>query len=123
MAEDDTMPHRGSVQAQGGDVTAAGHTRSRSWAQGAALPKAEGHAKLTEVRDECHKNEVKRRKGAWRRAERFIETGPHEVVTTPIAKRYRPDSPCDVYGWAVRVDVDVYSGKAFTNPTDESQDG
>lgn len=99
------MKHRGRIQAQGENIEA-----SEAWSQDESLTKDEGLEMLDTLKNKIPKKEAKIREKAFKKAKRFIENGPYQVVDRIISKTYMvPDTELE------RVDIEIQKGTAFTN--------
>ncbi len=98
------MKNRGRIQAQGENVEA-----SESWGQDEPITKKKGLELLEKLRNKIPKKEAKIRKKAFDKVIRFIEQGPHRVITAPITRSFV------VKGTKKdRVDIEIQKGEAFT---------
>ena len=99
------MKNRGRIQAQGEKLEA-----SEAWSQEEPLTKNEGLVKLDSLKNKIPKKEAKIREKAFKKAKRFIENGPYQVVDRKISKTYMvPNTEHE------RVDIEIQKGTAFTN--------
>ncbi len=92
---------------QGQDV---GGSPSFPWARADPITRAEAIVGLRGLRDDCTDSQLRHRREAFRKAERFIEDGP--VVNAPLYRTFKnrglPRSHKDA-----RVDIEVAKGAAF----------
>ena len=103
------MENRGRIQAQGDKLE-----ESESWAQKKPLTKKEGLELLEKLKEKIPKKETKIRERAFKKAKRFIENGPYQVVDKIISKTYMvPDTEHE------RVDIEIQKGTAFINEKSE----
>lgn len=99
------MKHRGCIQAQGEKLET-----SETWSQNEPLTKDKGLEKLVKLKNKIPKKEAEIREKAFRKAKRFIENGPYQVVDRKISKTYMvTDTEHE------RVDIEIQKGIAFTN--------
>lgn len=77
------MKHRGRIQAQGDKLE-----ESESWAQNEPLTKKEGLSLLEKLKNKIPKKEAEIRKKPFKKAERFINNGPYQVVGNKISRTY-----------------------------------
>ncbi len=97
------MEHRGRMQAQGEQLEA-----SESWAENHPITKPEGLSLLENLKNKIPKIEAKLREGVFKKAAKFIESGPYQTVTRSIIKSFKvPDTEHE------RVDVEIQKGTAF----------
>ena len=99
------MNNRGRIQAQGENLEA-----SEAWSQNEPLTKDEGLKKLDNLKNKITKKEAKIRQKAFKKASRFIENGPQQVVDRIISKTFMVSNTEHE-----RVDIEIQKGTAFTN--------
>lgn len=102
------MDHRGRIQAQGGNVQA-----SRSWDQATPLLAVIGYSYLESLQIEIGRREAELRREGFSQArmyiERMLKRGGTEQAPPIIRKSYpQPPNPK-----GRRVDIEVFSGRAF----------
>ena len=99
------MKHRGRLQAQGDKLEA-----SEAWSQNEPVTKKNGIEMLDKLKNKIPKKEAKFRERAFKKAMRFIQNGPYQVVAKIISKTYMiADTEHK------RVDIEIKKGTAFTN--------
>jgi hypothetical protein len=101
--------HRGRIQAQGG-----GLEKSVSWSQDKPLSAKQGLSLLSRLVNKLTKKERADREKPIKRTERFINTaGKSGGVFAPIFRSFMAKGSKDK-----RIDIEVRSGRAFTNDND-----
>lgn len=102
LSGDTPVPHRGRIQAQGGGLEA-----SVSWAQRTPPTTAEGLAMVESLRTQLTTRQINERSVGFTQAERFISNaGNAGGVDAPVSRSFPP-------GNAIRVDIEVITGRAF----------
>jgi hypothetical protein len=99
------MNHRGRIQAQGKKLE-----ESEAWSQNESPTKNDGFVMLEKLKNKIPRNEAKIREKALKKANRFIENGPYQVIDKIISKTFMvADTEHE------RIDIEIQKGKAFIN--------
>ena len=98
--------HRGRIQVQGQDVDG---DPSFPWARQDPITRAEAIDGLHQLRDACSNVQLRNRREAFRKAERFISLLP--VRSAPLYRTFKNRSL--PRGRDARVDIEVVKGMAF----------
>ena len=109
--------HRGTIQAQGLDISAPGNTISEGWAQPMPFTVAEGLAMMTRIEAALTPSQLAARSGYFAAAKAWISSlPPHGICGGGPTKSFGPNpADKDHVKKQIRVDVKVYSGAAFAN--------
>ena len=98
------MKHRGRIQAQGKNLEA-----SEAWSRNEPPTKKNGLEVLDTLKNKIPKKEAKIRERAFKKASRFIQNGPYQVIDKIISKTYIVANTEHE-----RVDIEIKKGTAFT---------
>ncbi|MCB1194199.1 MAG: hypothetical protein KDK90_27435 [Leptospiraceae bacterium] len=102
--DSEDFQHRGRIQAQGD-----GLEESVSWSQDLPITAKDSLKLLEELKNKIPKHELKRRKQAFDKAEKFVlRVEENNGVDAPVSKTFKIKDTKDV-----RVDIEVIKGKAF----------
>lgn len=109
--------HRGTIQAQGLDISAPGNTISDSWAQPMPFTVAEGLAMMSKIEAALTPSQLAARSGYFAAAKAWISSlPPHGICGGGPTKSFGPNpADKDHVKKQIRVDVKVYAGEAFAN--------
>jgi hypothetical protein len=104
--KDDTKPHRGRIQAQGINLE-----KSVNWTQDTPLTFAKGKDLITDLKEQLTKTELKIRKDAFAKLEKFVEEHSETGLCGPLLGKTGRFSVKNTQ--KERVELEIYAGLAF----------